>query len=93
MGKVRVTFRTEGVGIANANKYEFFFEAKQKVLDFKLKMQEITKQNLYFYLNQSFMPSLDSRLGDLGQCYGRYDQKCNQYELQFIVNGNENRYG
>ena len=93
MDKVRVTFRTEGVGIANSNKYEFFFEPDQKLLEFKLKMAEITKQNLFFYLNQSFMPSLDSRLGDLGQCYGRYDDKNNCYEIQFIVNGNENRYG
>lgn len=73
MDKVRVTFRPEGVGIANSSKYQFFFDPSQKLLDFKMKMTEIVKQNLYFYLNQSFMPSLDSRLGDLGQCYGRYD--------------------
>ena len=88
MPKVRVTFRTEGVGIANSSKYEFIFKADQKLLDFKLKMSEIANQNLYFYLNQSFMPSLDSKLGDLGQCYGRYDDKSNYYDIQFIVNGN-----
>ena len=93
LGRVRGTFRREGVGIANSSKYEFMFEAGQRVLDFRIKMQEITKQSLYFYLNQSFMPSLDSRLGDLAQCYGRYDEKNQFYELQFIVNGNENRYG
>lgn len=93
MFKVRVTFRTEGVGIANSSKYEFFFDAGQKLLDFKIKMAEITKEPLYFYLNQSFMPSLDSKLGDLGQCYGRFDEKNNYYDIQFIVNGNENRYG
>jgi hypothetical protein len=38
MPRVRVTFRTEGVGIANASKYEFFFEAGQKLLAFKVKM-------------------------------------------------------
>jgi len=93
MPKVRVTFRTEGVGIANASKYEFFFNPSQKLMEFKLKMSEVTKQNLFFYLNQSFMPALDSRLGDLGQCYGRYDDKNNYYDIQFIINGNENRYG
>lgn len=83
-----MTFRTEGVGIANSSKYEFFFEPNQKLLDFKIKMSEITKQNLFFYLNQSFMPALDSKLGDLGQCYGRYDDKNGYYDIQFIVNGN-----
>jgi hypothetical protein len=39
------------------------------------------------------MPSLDAHLGDLAQCYGRFDETGNYYDIQFIVNGNENRYG
>ena len=34
------------------------------------------------------MPSLDSKLGDLGLCYGRHDEKNNYFDIQFIVNGN-----
>ena len=39
------------------------------------------------------MPSLDSRLGDLAQCYGRHDDKNNYYDIQFIVAAKEGNYG
>ena len=28
-----------------------------------------------FYLKDSFMPSLNSKIGDLAQCYARYDER------------------
>jgi hypothetical protein len=39
------------------------------------------------------MPSLNSRLGDLALCYGRFDQNNNMHDLSLIVNSNEGRYG
>lgn len=39
------------------------------------------------------MPALDSRIGDLAQCYGRFDEGNKWYEMQLIVNSNEGRYG
>lgn len=56
-------------------------------------MADFTKLNVFFYINQSFMPALDSRLGDLAQCYGRYDETNKWYDLSLIVNSNEGRYG
>ena len=39
------------------------------------------------------MPALDSRIGDLAQCYGRYDEHNKWYDISLIVNSNEGRYG
>jgi hypothetical protein len=72
LGKVRITFRTE-VAIPNSSKIELFMNGHQKLWELKLKMADFTKLNIFFYINQSFMPALDSRIGDLAQCYGRYD--------------------
>jgi len=38
-----------------------------------------------FYLKESFMPSLDSRIGDLAQCYARYDDREKIYEMNFTL--------
>jgi hypothetical protein len=85
LGKVRVTFRSE-IAISNASKIELFFSGHQKLWEVKAKMADLTKLATYFYINQSFMPSLDARIGDLAQCYGRYDSDKQWYELSLIVN-------
>lgn len=41
----------------------------------KKKVDQLSKKNFLFYLKDSFMPSLDSKVGDLAQCYGRFDEK------------------
>ena len=56
-------------------------------------MTDYTNLNTFFYINQSFMPSLDARLGDLAQCYGKYDDKKEHHDLVLIVNSSEERYG
>lgn len=89
---MRVTFRTE-VAIANASKIELFFAGHQKLWEVKARMGEFTKLNVFFYINQSFMPALDARVGDLAQCYGRYDPDKQWHDLSLIVNSNEGRYG
>lgn len=93
LGRVRVTFRTEGMAIPNSNKIELFFSGHQKLWEVKARMGEFTKHNIFFYINQSFMPALDSRVGDLAQCYGRYDADKQWHDLCLIVNDNEGRYG
>lgn len=35
----------------------------------------MSKRNFMFYLKDSFMPSLNSKIGDLAQCYARYDER------------------
>jgi hypothetical protein len=34
----------------------------------------LSKINFIFYLKDAFMPSLSSKIGDLAQAYGRYDE-------------------
>lgn len=90
---MRVTFNVEGISIANSNKIEYFFAPSQKMMEVRKKWAELTKEAVYFYINKSFMPSLDSALGDLAQSYGNYDHSTKLYSIQLSVNTNEGRYG
>ena len=49
--------------------------AQTRLLDVKRKIDEVSNKNFNFYLKDSFMPSLNSKIGDLAQCYARYDDR------------------
>lgn len=55
------------------NKLQLNLPADTKLLEVKKKLDQLSKKNFLFYLKESFMPSLDSKVGDLAQCYGRYE--------------------
>jgi hypothetical protein len=41
------------------------------LLEIKKRIDELTKKNFIFFLRESFIPSLDSKVGDIALCYGR----------------------
>jgi hypothetical protein len=50
---------------------EYIFPPTAKLLEVKKRLDEETKKNFIFYLRESFIPSLDSKIGDIALCYGR----------------------
>lgn len=63
-----------------------------KLMEVKKKIDEDTKKNFIFYLRESFIPSLDSRLGDIALCYGRKESE-RKYELTLTASENPYEYG
>lgn len=51
-----------------------------KLWEIKKKIDEATKNNFIFFLRESFIPSLDSTIGDIAWCYGRKDHD-KKYEV------------
>jgi hypothetical protein len=50
---------------------EYNFPPTAKLLEAKKRLDEETKKNFIFYLRESFIPSLDTKIGDIALCYGR----------------------
>ena len=66
--------------IKEGDKLVYIVDPKTKLIEIKKRLDEATKKNFIFFLRESFIPSLDSRVGDIGICYGRKENE-DLYEL------------
>lgn len=65
--QVRITFN---VLFTAVKKQEYMFPPTAKLLEVKVRLDSDTTKKFNFYLRESFMPSLGSRVGDIALCYG-----------------------
>ncbi len=79
LGKIKVMFTFLQVFIKNSDKIVLEYNGDVKLIEIKKYIDDLTKRNFVFFLRQSFMPSLDSCIGDLAFCYGRFDKTSNKY--------------
>jgi hypothetical protein len=93
LGKIKVMFTFLQVFIKNSDKIILDYDGHVKLLEIKKYIDDLTKRNFVFFLRQSFMPSLDSSIGDLAFCYGRYDKTNKQYEITLTGSENHHEYG
>jgi hypothetical protein len=61
--------------VKQIEKMQLVLPAQTSLLEIKKKLDEISGKNFLLYLRNSFMPSLSSKVGDLAQCYGRYEER------------------
>lgn len=80
-----MTFKVLQDFVKQLNNLQLILPAQTKLFEVKQKIDEMSKRNFMFYLKESFMPSLDSRIGDLAQCYARYDDREKIYEMNFTL--------
>lgn len=85
MGQIRVTYKFEAIAFPQSDKIEMFFAADDKLLEVKNRLDKLLGHNFYFFLNQSFMPSFDAKIGDLAKCYGRMDSETKRYEIKLTA--------
>lgn len=69
--EIRITFRFLHIFIQGGEKIEYLMAPDAKLMEVKKRLDQETKKNFIFYLRESFIPSLDSRVGDIAFCYGR----------------------
>ena len=56
-------------------------------MEVKRRIDESTKNNFLFFLRESFIPSLDSKIGDMALCYGRMYEE-GKYEITLTASQN-----
>jgi hypothetical protein len=89
---VKITFRFLHIFIHGSEKIEYIMAPSAPLLEVKKRLDEETKKNFVFYLRESFIPSLDSKVGDVAICYGRKEAE-DKYELTLVASENPSEYG
>lgn len=70
-----MTFKLQQVFIKKLENFELVLPPETKMLEVKRTIDEISKKNFNIYVKDSFMPNLNTKIGDLAQCYARYDER------------------
>ena len=96
LGNIKINFRFLHVFLKEAEKTELHLPANTALIEVKKQIDGLTKKNFIFFLRESFIPSLDSKIGDLALCYGRseVDSEGNKkYEITLVASENPQEYG
>lgn len=68
--------------VANENKLRYELTPTTKLLEVKQRLDSEINKKITLYLRESFIPSLNSTIGDLALCYG-YKDSDEIYSLTF----------